>query len=126
MGFLSNSQLKQFSCGDVIPGSSGMLTLAFGPASDALSNAPAGNAAYPFWFGWYHCKKGNELKRWKNTETYVAYYVTKGKFKILSEGQTKEVGPGDWVGFPPKTEYEVMATADDSELLWVYVPPKAG
>ena len=27
MGFLSNSDLKQFSCGDVIPGSSGMLTL---------------------------------------------------------------------------------------------------
>lgn len=65
MGFLSNSYPKQFSCGDVVPGSTGMLTLAFGPASDTLSNAPAGNAAYPFWFGWYHCKKGNELKRWK-------------------------------------------------------------
>ena len=37
MGFLSNSQLKQFSYGEVIPGSSGMLTLAFGPACDALS-----------------------------------------------------------------------------------------
>lgn len=37
MGFLGNSQLKQFSCGDAIPGSSGMLALAFGPASGALS-----------------------------------------------------------------------------------------
>ena len=61
----------------------------------------------------------------QNTETYVAYYVTKGKFKILSESRIKEIGAGDQVGFPPQTEYEVMATADDSELVWVYIPPKA-
>ncbi len=126
MAFIDNKGLKQFSCGDVIPGSSGMLTLAFGPASDALSGAPASSANYPFWFGWYHCKKGEELKRFKNSETYVAYFVTQGKFEILSEGEKKEVGAGAWVGFPPQTEYEVKATADDSVLLWVYVPPKAG
>jgi len=126
MAFIDNKNLKQFSCGDVIPGSSGMLTLAFGPASDALSGSPASSAAYPFWFGWYHCKKGEELKRFKNSETYVAYFITQGKFEILSEGQKKEVGAGNWVGFPPQTEYEVKATADDSVLLWVYVPPKAG
>ncbi len=126
MGFLNNSDLKQFSCGDVIPGSSGMLTLAFGPACDQLSGAPAANASYPFWFGWYRCNKGEELKRFKNTETHVAYYVTKGSFSILSEGETRDVGAGTWVGFPPQTEYEVRCLEDGSELLWVYVPPKAG
>ncbi len=126
MGFTENSALKQFSCGDVIPGSTGMLTLAFGPAADQLSGAPAGNAQYPFWFGWYRCNSGEELKRWKNSETHVAYFVTKGSFKILSEGETKTVGQGTWIGFPPATEYEVHCTENGSELLWVYVPPKAG
>ena len=126
MGFLKNSELKQFSCGDVVPGSTGMLTLAFGPAADQLSGAPAGNAQCPFWFGWYHCKKGEELKRWKNTETFVAYYVTKGKFSILSEAKTQDVVAGDLIGFPPKTDYEVKSLEDGSELLWVYYPPKAG
>ncbi len=126
MGFLSNSQLKQFSCGDLIPGSTGMLALAFGPGSDELSGAPAANVGYPFWFGWYGCNSGEELKRFQNSETHVAYYVTKGKFKILSEGQVKEVGLGDWIGFPPQTEFEVQALEDGSELLWVYVPPKLG
>jgi len=77
MGFLSNSQLKQFSCGDVIPGSSGMLTLAFGPASDALSRAPAGNAAYPFWFGWYHRKKGQELNAEKTQKLMLLTMLLK-------------------------------------------------
>ncbi len=126
MGFLNNSDLKQFSCGDVVPGSTGMLTLAFGPAADALSGAPEGNTSYPFWFGWYHCNMGEELKLFKNTETHVGYFVTKGSFKILSEGETKTVGEGAWVGFPPQTEYEVHCMANGSELLWVYVPPKAG
>lgn len=44
-----------------------MLTLAFGPASDALSRASAGNAAYPFWFGWYHRKKKTGVKTLKKT-----------------------------------------------------------
>ncbi len=126
MGFLGNSELKQFSCGVLIPGSTGMLTLAFGPGSDELSGAPAANVGYPFWFGWYNCNSGEELKRFQNSETYVAYYVTKGKFKILSEGQVKEVGLGDWIGFPPQTDFEVQAIEDGSELLWVYVPPKLG
>jgi len=65
MGFLNNSDLKQFSCGDVVPGSTGMLTLAFGPAANALSGAPEGNTSYPFWFGWYHCNMGEELKLFK-------------------------------------------------------------
>ena len=126
MGFLKNSDLKQFSCGGVVPGSTGMLTLAFGPAADQFSGAPAGNAKFPFWFGWYLCKKGEELKLWKNTETFVAYYVTKGKFSILSEGKTQDVAAGDWVGFPPQTEYEVKSLEEGSELIWVYYPPKAG
>jgi len=126
MGFINNSQLKQFSCGDVVPGSSGMLTLAFGPAADQLSEAPAGNASFPFWFGWYRCNIGETLAKFRNTETHVGYYITKGRFKILSEGETKDVGAGDWVGFPPQTDYEVVALENGSELLWVYVPPKAG
>ena len=56
-----------------------MLTLAFGPASDALSGAPAGNVAYPFWFGWYNCKKGQELKRWKNTRDLCCLLRDKGQ-----------------------------------------------
>ena len=103
-----------------------MLTLAFGPAADQLSGAPTGNTQYPFWFGWYRCNMGEELKRWKNSETHVAYFVTKGSFKILSEGVTKTIGQGTWIGFPPKTEYEVHCLENGSELLWVYDPPKAG
>lgn len=126
MGFLSNSDLKQFSCGDVVPGSTGMLTLAFGPGANDFSGAPDNNADFPFWFGWYRCNMGEELKKWKNTETYVAYFVSKGSFKILSEGETKTVGEGTWVGFSPQTEYEVHCMENGSELLWVYYPPKAG
>ena len=122
----NNSDLTQFSCGDVIPGSTGMLTLAFGPAADQFSNAPAGNTDFPFWFGWYRCNMGEELKRFQNSETHVAYFVTKGSFKILSEGETQTVGEGTWIGFPPKTDYEVHCLTNDSELLWVYSPPKAG
>jgi len=102
-----------------------MLTLAFGPASDTLSGAPTGNAEYPVWFGWYRCKKGEGIKRLKNSETYVAYFITQGKFKILSEGQKKEVGAGTWIGFPPNTEYEVEATADNSVLIWVHTVERA-
>lgn len=62
MGFFSNSQLKQFSCGDVILGSSGMLTLAFGPACDALSGAPASNAAtYDFFINVKYIVSGSNI-----------------------------------------------------------------
>lgn len=126
MGFLNNSDLKQFSFGDVVPGSTGMLTLAFGPVCNDFGGAPDKNADFPFWFDWYRCNMGEELKKWKNTETYVAYFVSKGSFKILSEGETKTVGEGTWIGFPPQTEYEVHCMENGSELLWVYYPPKAG
>jgi len=126
MGFVNNSDLKQFSCGDVVPGGNGMETLAFGPAADQFSGAPEGNASYPLWFGWARSNKGEGLPRVKNTETHVCFFITKGSFKILSEGETKTVGEGTWVGFPPQTEYEVHCMANGSELLWVYVPPKFG
>jgi len=58
----------------------------------SLIKASAGNTNYPFWFGWYRCNMGEELKRFKNSETYVAYCVTKESFKILSEGETKTIG----------------------------------
>lgn len=93
---------------------------------DQLSGAPEGNSSYRFWFGWYRCDMSEELRRFKNTETYVDYFVTKGSFKILSKGETKTVGEGERVGFPPQTEYEVHRMANGLELLWVYVPPKAG
>jgi len=126
MGFLNNSDLKQFNCGDVVPGSSGMERLAFGPIADYLSGAPEGNTLYPLWFGLYRGNMGEGLTRIKNTRTHVCYYVTKGSFEILSEGETKTVGEGTWVGFPPQTEYEVHCMANGSELLWVYVPPQSG
>jgi REP element-mobilizing transposase RayT len=72
------------------------------------------------------CNLGEELKRIKNTETYVAYFISKEIFEILSEGETKTVGAGTWVGFPPQTEYEVHFMDKGSELLWVYEPTKAG
>ncbi len=119
MGFINNSELPRVNCGDIIPGSSGDVTVAFGPGGH-FDKAP-------FWFGWYGCKKGDELKRWKNTETWVGYYVVQGEFEILSEGETKKCGPGEWISFPPQTDYEVKATGEgESILLWVYYPPKAG
>ncbi len=126
MGFVNNSDLKQFSCGDVVPGGSGMETLGFGPAADHYCGAPEGNASYPLWFGLCNSKKGEGLPRVKNTEAHVCYFITKGSFKILSEGETKIVGERTWVGFPPQTEYEVHCMENGSEILWVYVPPKSG
>ena len=77
-------------------------------------------------FGLCNSKKGEGLPRVKNTEAHVCYFITKGSFKILSEGETKTVGERTWVGFPPQTEYEVHCMENGSEILWVYVPPKSG